>query len=142
MPNIDAVALQDDIVSINPDNVPVVSQLRLDRRELAPLVRKLFKTLGLKGISVTLSSYSMARTVQIRIPRPIVRGEDYLDSAGKSYTDVSFIDMPDDVPAKLRNRRDFYVKSCMLDILDQAFPGCRDRSDYKTDYFDYKFSIE
>lgn len=97
------------------------------RKELAAAARKLFKSLGLKGISVTAPNYSMAQAVHVRLPK---RDDYTFDANG---------DIPDNDPARVGNTE---ADRKIAAILYQAFPSHRDRSDTQSDYFNYKWSIE
>lgn len=98
------------------------------RKDQAKLARKLFKQLGLKGISVTTPSYSMAQGVDVLIPKR----DDYIrDERGN-------IDFINDPAAKANSKA---VRDIM-EILARAFPQHDDRSDSMTDYFNYKWSVD
>lgn len=134
--------VQAKILSIDPSGIKVVTTKRLYRKELAPLVRALLKEIGIKGVSVTTPNYSMARSVAISIPKPVVTDADYIGPNGMNYRECAFYsDIPDDVPIKANLRKNRAVQYRLEAILLAAFPGCADRSDYQSDYFDYLFSI-
>jgi len=96
---------------IRPADVPVMTVDRsIPRKQQAALTRKLFKDLGLKGVSVTTPNHANASSVYIRLPR-----------FGPS------LNSPTNANAKLRIEA----------ILDVAFPNHNDRSERLTDYFDF-----
>lgn len=64
-----AEALRVALEAVELSAVPVKSRERCYRKERARLARELFRELGLRGISVTAPNYSMARVVDIRLPR-------------------------------------------------------------------------
>lgn len=104
--------------------VPVVCTVRsTPRKEQAALARGLLKKLGVKGVSVTTPSYSMASVVEVRLPQ----------FGREGMTDA-------EVAAEYEEHRAAERK--LSHILAVAFPNHDDRSDYQTDYFDYRWSID
>ena len=96
------------------------------RKDLAAAARKLFRSLGLKGIGVTTPNYSMAQSVNVRLPSR----EDYaFDAAG-------YVVEGCECRAANNAARD------KVDlILYTASPSHRDRSDSQSDHFDYRWSV-
>lgn len=124
----DAKEFQSKLAQIAPQYVPVLCRDRcIPRKEQAALARKLFKQLGLKGISVTTPNYSMASCVDVTIPR---RDDFTRDERGE-------IDYRNDPVCIANNEAQKRVEAILL----AAFPNHNDRSDYMTDYFDSKWSI-
>jgi hypothetical protein len=105
-----------------------VTLRRAERKVIAAEVRKLFREMGLKGISVTAPNYSMARSIDVRTPRnepePIVKDEDGFDAHHPDY----------------RAARNAGLRRIEAIIL-AAFPDLDDRSDSMTDHYDYRLSI-
>jgi len=117
--------------------IPVMTTDRhIPRKEQARLARELFKKLGLKGISVTTPSYSMASSVDVRVPTITKTEADYGE-----HKHACFSDMPDTVPAKMKNTLEWEAKKHVQHILTLAFPKHDDRSDYQSDHFDSKWSL-
>lgn len=111
------------VAKINLSKVSVMSTDRsISRKEQARLARKLFGALKLKGISVTAPNYSMAQSVDVRIP------------TGKA---MHFIKRTDYIAAVANNQAENKIRQ----ILAIAFPNHDDRSDTQTDYHNYKWSI-
>jgi len=125
------------------ERVPVMSRERcIPRKEQARLARELFKCLGLKGISVTTPNYSMAQSVQVRIPLELPGPNDHVcQVTGQSYDYATYSEMPLTVPCKARHVRQQAARECIEQILARAFPNHGDRSDYQTDHFDYCWSF-
>jgi hypothetical protein len=122
-----AKTLHTKLAAIRLIDVPMMSMDRsIPRKEQARLARELFKTLGLKGISVTTPNYSMARTVHVDLPER----QDVFERSGK-------IDYADD-PARQANLE---ARQSIRLILLQAFPNHDDRSDTQSDHFDYCWSV-
>lgn len=129
------------IFAVNMACIPVMStQRNIGRKEQAALTRKLFHQLGIKGVSVTAPNYSMAQSVDVRVPTIERQGDDYLFD-GKSYEHDTYSDMPDGVPAKAKQRAKYEAEKRIGEILDCAFPNHDDRSDSQSDHFDYCWSI-
>jgi len=100
--------------------VPVICTDRhIPRKEQAKLARKLFKILGIRGVSVRTPNYSMARVVDVRLPQ-----------------------LGDDVEREARRKANWEARCRMKDVLEFAFPCHDDRSDPMTDYFDHCWSID
>lgn len=106
------------------------------RKEWAQAVRKLFKSLGLKDISVTVPNYSQAETIAIRIPGLIVDNEAHeathqaLWLKGANNTDCQDC-------SQRWNARQYAEK-----IILAAFPDLDNRGDLHSDYHDYCLSFE
>ena len=106
------------------------------RKEWAIAVRRLLKELNIKGVSVTTLVYSMAQTIDITLPTienansiEHQKVHDDLWRAGK----LGF-----DCPS-CKERQD--AKNRLEDIILTAFPDLDNRSDSRTDYFDYCLSF-
>ena len=126
----------EQIEAVILDNVPTMTTERnFGRKNQAAMARQLFKTLGIKGVSVTAENYSMASTVSIRMPEKETTGADFVLD-GVNYRGQSWSDMPSDVPAKIINSRRYRAQGLLGSILSIAFPNCDDRSDSQSDYFD------
>lgn len=127
------------IEAVNLDAVTVASNNRsIPRKEQAALTRALFKRLGIKGISVTAPNYSMASSVDVRLPRaprPSMAGFE-------QYENVTYSDMPNDCPVKVAMLERSSAARKVAAILSRAFPNHDDRSDYQTDYFDSCWSVD
>lgn len=127
------------IAAVDITTIPMLSDDRhIPRKEQAKLARSLFKSLGIKGISVTTPNYSMAQTVDVRLPNDTFPGFDGFEQ----WQHASFSDMPDHLPAKMwMNKRREAVRK-VKEILAKAFPNHDDRSDSQSDYFDYCWCID
>ena len=123
-----ATALHVALAALDITTAPVMSQDRsLPRKEQAALARKLFRQLGLKGISVTAPNYSMAQSVDVRMPKR----EDYaLDAYGMVLEGDA---------ARLANNE---ARERLEAVLLSAFPNHEDRNDTQSDHFDYRWSIQ
>ncbi len=130
--------IYDTIHAVNLALVPIVATDRcIPRKEQAAKARQLFKRLGIKGISVTTPSYSMAQVVEIELP-----DEPHPGWIGfEEYEYRTYSDMPAHVPAKAAMLRRSRAAKHIEEILAVAFPAHIDRSDYVTDYFDYCWSV-
>ena len=123
------------------DNVPVMTDDRqIGRKNQAALARQLFKSLGLKGISVRTPSYSMASVVEVSLPTLERAADDYLMD-GRDWKFESWSDMPIDLPARVKNAARYEAEKKVGAILAIAFPNHDDRSDSQSDYFDNCWSI-
>lgn len=130
------------IFSVNLDNIPVMTRDRfIPRKEQAKLARELFKRLGIKGVSVTAPNYSMAQSVDVKVPTFLLEPNDFIFE-GINHENLCFSDMPDRVPAKMKHLANWNAKNRIEEILLKAFPNHNDRSDLQSDYFDYKWSID
>ncbi len=137
-----ASALLARLRAIDLDSVPVSDFGRCERRkDRAKAFRALFKQLGLKGISVTAPNYSMAQSVDVRLPR-IAENEhvqtrwphDHGACCGSAgHTDETRCPACREF-AEMRKRIEA--------ILWKGFPNLRDRSDSMTDYFNYCWSVD
>jgi len=124
-----AETLHAKVGGIDLSSVSVMSKDRhIPLKEQAAKTRELFKTLGLKGISVTTPNYSMASSVEVELPKR---------SDFTVFKDGGFVDRPND-PACLANTA---AEKKVEAILAKAFPNHDDRSDIQTDYFDYCWSV-
>jgi hypothetical protein len=115
----------------------------LTRKEWAEAIRSLFKSMGIKNISVTTPSYSMAQAVDIHLP-------DFWEWEGEHKHRHEEIDTQE------RNnpvwngygtscnfcRREWEAKQKIKSIVLAAFPDLDDRSDTQSDYFDYCISVD
>lgn len=130
--------LYESLAAVDLASVPVVCTERSTPRiEQAKLARKLFKTLGLKGISVTTPMYSMAQSVSVRIPE-----EPFPGWVGfEQWQHASYSEMPPEVPAKAARMRHSEAERKVAEILGIAFPNHDDRGDSQSDYSDYCWSI-
>ena len=128
---VDVLACQASIAAVGLDSVRPVPNVgrRASRKELAAAARALFKRLAIRGVSVTAPNYSMAQAVDVAVPCR----DDYTvrDPDGS-------VDWPNDPAA----RANVAARDKVEQILLRAFPGTEDRSDSRTDYFDYRWSIQ
>jgi hypothetical protein len=123
-----AIELHAKLATINPLDVPVMSRERMiPRKEQAALARQLFKSMGLRGISVTTPNYSMASTVRVRLPKR----DDY------ELNEWGTVKEGDPV-MRANSEAGRRVESILL----AAFPRHDDRSDTMSDYFDYCWSVD
>jgi hypothetical protein len=105
----------------NPD-------LRKERRTVwAKAIRRLLADLGIKGVSITTPHYSMAHSIDIKLPpgTPHDRG-----AADHEYRDCPM--------CQERNR----AQDRITQIILAAFPDLDDRSDSMTDYYDFCLSVD
>lgn len=114
--------------------VPYAIARNSGRKEFAKAVRSLFKKLGLKGISVTTPNYSMASTIDIRLPRR------------KDYLDYNKMCLDWDSERQLRDKdialtMNYQAEKLVEEIISICFPTKNDRSETITDYYDYKWSV-
>lgn len=122
-----AIAFHERLAQIDISAVPVMSLDRHQpRKEQARQCRELFRRLGLKGISVTAPNYSMAQSVDVRLPGR----EDYVFGVG------GMVQAND--PARNANSE---AQQRIRAILLAAFPKHDDRSDAQSDHFDYRWSV-
>lgn len=121
--------LHEKLATIDITTIPVLSRDRsIPRKEQAALARSLFKSLGLRGISVTAPNYSMARSVDIRLPKR----NDYVLN-----TDGTVLDYATDPAAQANVNAEKRLGAILL----AAFPRHDDRSDTQSDHFDYRWSL-
>jgi hypothetical protein len=107
--------------------IPVMSNERsIPRKDQAKLARELFKKLGIKGISVTTPNYSMAQSVDVRLPKRC----DY------DFDNCGFV-VEGDAARKANSDAEKRVDAILL----AAFPNHDNRSETQTDYFDYCWSV-
>lgn len=122
-----ALAAHQAIGAVDLDRVPVMStDRRIDRKDQAKLARTLFKRLGVPHLSVTTPNYSMASTVDVDVP------------GRRDYGADQFNKVPHDDPARAANNN---ARLKVEAILLKAFPNHNDRSDSRSDYFDFCWSI-
>lgn len=135
--------LHNQIAAIDLARVPTMTtDQSIPRKARAVLVRDLFKQLRLKGISVTVPNYSMAHTVDIRLPREPHEPDDYIGSDGRNYHNGPMSEMPADLPYKSKWCEHVDASKKIEEIIKIAFPAHLDRSDYQSDYFDNPWSID
>jgi hypothetical protein len=84
-------ALHSALEEISLGDVPVACDERnIGRKEQARLARELFKSLGLKKISVTTPNYSMAFHVDVHLPEPSRQNWEYMRARVQQILDVAF----------------------------------------------------
>ncbi len=107
------------------------------RKEWAEEIRSLLKYLGIKGISVTAPNYSMASSINIRLPAmPTEYAPEHEDLHYKLWCKgKAGIECPD-----CARRQE--AKKKLAAIILAAFPDLADRSDLQSDHFDYCFTIQ
>jgi len=119
------------LADVNLDKVESTGMDRCTPRKVqAATLRKLLRKLGVKGVSVTAPNYSMAQSVDVRMPLldvPVIKTDD--DPWGRR--DVDSVEANANAAANEKFRA----------ILAKAFPNHDDRSDSMTDYFDYCWSF-
>lgn len=91
------------------------------RKDWAKAVRVLYKTLGVKGVSVTAPNYSMASSIHIQIS--VDDGHEH--TGGVEYTNCLICKRYGKAKAKLEA------------LVLAAYPDLDDRSDSMTDYFNF-----
>ncbi len=127
---ISAIEFHAILATVDLAKVPVMSDDRhIERKVQAALARKLFKQLGIPGVSVTTPNYSMASVVDVAIPTRndyTVRRED------------GGFDFQEDPAARANTEAERKIET----ILAIAFPKHDDRSDSMTDYYDSCWSIQ
>lgn len=118
---------EDCIKSIEAAEVPEVVDRDLRgkyMKERSAAIRALFKKLGIVGVSVTSPNYSMATATDVLAPR-----DDHSHSYGVEFADC------------LVCRRNGKARKMLRAIILAAFPDLDDRSDGRSDHYDFKFSI-
>lgn len=112
------------------------------RKEWAAAVRRLFRDMGLSGISVTAPHYSMASSIDIRLPKFQQEG-----AHQARHAEIDRTERANSAPWQ------GYNKSCqwcaeekqaiekIRSIVLAAFPDLDDRSDTQSDYFDCCLTI-
>lgn len=130
-----ALALHDALDRVRMGDVPVVGgdlPRGASRKSQAKMARSLLRGLGMKGVSVTAPSCSMATTVDVKLP---ARHDYYLGPtrAGDAYGDGNR-----NHASRRANKR---AERKLEAILDRAFPNHRDRSDYQSDYHNARWHI-
>ena len=118
----------DQLLTTKLPGIVTVGLRKATRKERAKAVRNLFKSLGIKGISVTAPNYSMAQSIDITIPH------DSCDNAIHDDPSKSFRDCAE------CNRR-WQAKERIEPIILAAYPDLDNRSDSQSDHFDYCLSI-
>lgn len=130
------------LAAVNEGRIPVVCRDRgIARKEQAALARKLFKSLGVKGLSITTPNYSMAQSVDVTVPRIETTAEDFR-FGGVDYQNETYADMPEGVPAKQKHLAHWKAIEKVQEILARAFPQHDDRSESISDYFDFCWSVD
>ena len=106
------------------------------RKVWAAEVRKLLKALEIKGVSVTAPNYSMAQSIDIRLPdKPIENAQEHIDLHDQLWREGR----PGiDCPACRAHQE---AKKKLEVLILAAFPDLDNRSEYVSDYFDYCLSI-
>jgi hypothetical protein len=112
------------------------------RKEWAGEVRELLKRLGIKNVSVTTPSYSMAQSIDISTPRFFAWDGDH-EQRHKE------IDEQERNSASWMGyghfcefcKQEWQAKKKLESIILAAFPDLNDRSDTQSDHFDYCLSI-
>lgn len=108
----------------------------------AAAARGLFKTLGLKGISVTAPSYSMAQAVHVRLPWLTGEARERYDALEPEFNALwPHDDAREAHPIGQFHKRMYAAEKKTNALLDHAFPTCGDRSDFSSDHFDYCWSV-
>lgn len=107
---------------------PVVNPAirRESRKVKAAEIRKVLKSMGIKGISVTAPNYSMASSVHIKIPRA---SDHDRGAVGHEFHTC---------PLCMQHTR---AERKIAEIILAAFPDLDDRSDSQSDYHDNPLSI-
>lgn len=116
--------------SIFDAQLPADSGLRIrhsPRKEIAANIRALLRRLKIKGISVTAPNYSMAQSVEIRLPE--ASEHDRRQETGHDYATCPI--------CIERHEASKYLEKIIL----AAFPDLDNRSDSQSDYFNYRLSI-
>jgi len=129
--------MQTQYKTILDANLPTHSVMGLrafGRKVWAAEVRKMFKELGIKGVSVTAPNYSMASMIDIRLPKVTECNYDTL-TVEQQYGDLPHNQL---CPACLER---WTAEQKIEAILALAFPDLNDRSDGQSDYFDRCFSF-
>ncbi len=111
---------------------PVMAQVMstdrgIPRKEQAKLARKLFRSLGLQGISVITPNYSMAQSVHVNLPR--CEHDTGIDWSYHESKNCALC------------QRELSASRHVEAILAVAFPNHDNRSDSRSDYFDFCWSI-
>jgi hypothetical protein len=112
----------------------VRGQIRHSRPvEQAALIRRLVKDLGIRNVSVTSKNYC----VRINLPQAVEYNDpahqaahDELWKAGRGGTDCPLCD------------KRYKAHQAMHRIVLAAFPDMDDRSETRSDYFDFKFVVD
>lgn len=137
--------LEETISQINAvkvESVPVMTTDRhIPRKQQAALARKLFKSLGVRHLSVTTPNYSMASSVDVNFPAMELSSEDYMHN-GESYQNRPWSEMPAEVIAKQKAEAKWAARGRLAEIINKAFPNHDDRSDSQSDYFDSCWTID
>lgn len=138
IPYADAKPIFDKILSIDLEYIPVVSTERLYQKEFAQAVRTLLRSMGItsRQVSVKSATGSMCYWINVEVPH-IDRGFTYNDVMRMSESDR------DAFLARGKELDNHRYEACRhLDkVIARAFPGCLDRSDPMTDYFDFMYTV-
>lgn len=111
---------------------------KLSRKEWAVAVRKLLKDLGLKGISVTTPSYSMAQTIHVTLPDLGIGNDD--EAHNRLHDELWKAQRPTvDCPHCAQR---WNARNRIEAIILAAFPDLENRSNTQYDHFDYCLSIQ
>ncbi len=126
----------DQLAAVNMADVPNLGLDRhIPRKDQAKAARELFKRLGIKGVSFTTPMYSMASSVDVRVPDDDTDPHE-LDKQPHDYRAETHD--PRCAACDRRSARRAKVEA----ILDAAFPNHRDRSDLQSDYHDSRWSVQ
>jgi hypothetical protein len=121
--------IYDQILAAKTPSVVRTDLRHESRKERAKAVRALFKSMGLKGISVTAPNYSMAQSIDICIPRDSYCDNPIHQDPSKNNSDCT------------ECSRVWKAKQRLEPIILAAFPDLDNRSDSQSDHFDYCLSI-
>ena len=109
------------------------------RKAQAEAVRALFKRHGLKQISVTVPTYSMAQGVNVRIPHAEFSPEEHAE--WRTAYDRDEDTNTTTTLGRTRTREHEAAKKVKA-LLSLAFPNHDDRSDLQSDYFNYCWMVD
>lgn len=136
--------LYDQIIN-TPVPAAINSQLRREpRKAIAAEIRKLLKSLNIKGVSVRTPNYSMASGVDISLPGTslFVSEDDHLALHHtidiEHRADLHWCGLVQYCPHCQKSKQ---AKDALENIILGAFPDLDNRSDTQSDYFDYILSI-
>ncbi len=136
-------ALHEALAAVDVCGLPTMTKDRsIPRKEQAALARKLFKQLGLRGISVTTPSYSMASSVDVRLPNLSEDAHDRTRWPHHHTAECCQIQGGHNEANRCPACRDeSKAGETVEEILARAFPSHDNRSDYQSDHFDFCWSI-
>lgn len=97
----------------------------VSRKEFAAALRALLRKMQIKSVSVTAPNYSMAQSIDVELPTV------------EHWTPEHPPTRPECPVCSVHNE----ARSKMQAIILAAFSGAENRSDYQTDYFDFRFSV-